>query len=299
MGHRVTPETAGNPLKGAVTAMVTVFSDDGSLDLPGCQAIARHLMDHGSTGLVVGGTTGESPTLDDGEKLALLEATLEAVEGQIPVALGTGSNDTRHTAELTRMAAESGADAALVVTPYYNRPNRAGLLAHFGAVANAAPDLPVILYNIPSRVVVNMPPDLLAEIGESSNVVAVKQANDDEIGPIEGLELLAGNDSALLRCLDAGGVGGILVASHVAGEAMARIVELHARGDREGAARVDASIEPIYRAMSVTTNPIPVKAALGMLGLCNGTLRLPMVTASEEERQVIRDLLEEGGVELP
>jgi 4-hydroxy-tetrahydrodipicolinate synthase len=292
------PDSLVNPLRGAVTAMVTVFEDDGTLDLPGCQAIARHLMDHGSSGLVVGGTTGESPTLDDGEKLALLAATLEAVDGRIPVALGTGSNDTRHTVELTRMAAEQGADAALVVTPYYNRPNRAGLLAHFRAVAESAPDLPLILYNIPSRVVVNMPPDLLAEIGESPNVVAVKQANDEEIEPLEGLELLAGNDSALLQCLDVGGVGGILVASHLAGERMAEVVELHAGGDREEAARIDASIEPVYRAMSVTVNPIPVKAALEMAGLCNGTLRLPMVPASGEERQAIRDLLVEGGVEL-
>lgn len=293
------PEALQNPLSGVATAMVTVFHDDGSLDLPGCQAIARHLVDHGSAGLVVGGTTGESPTLDDGEKVALLRATLEAVDGEVPVVLGTGSNDTRHTVELTRMAGEAGADGALVVTPYYNRPNRAGLLAHFRAVAAEAPELPIILYNIPSRVVVNMPADLLEEIGESPNVVAVKQANDDEIGSLDGLELLAGNDSALLQCLAAGGAGGILVASHLVGERMAEMTALHDAGDSDGAARIDASIEPVYRAMSVTTNPIPVKAALEMSGLCGGTLRLPMVPASEVEREEIRRLLAEGGVNLP
>lgn len=288
-----------NPLSGAITAMVTPFDESGALDIPGCRAIARHLVEHGSAGLVVGGTTGESPTLDDTEKLALLEAVLSEVSGAVPVALGTGSNDTRHSVELTRRAAETGADAALVVTPYYNRPNRAGLVAHFGAVASAAPELPILLYNIPSRVVVNMPPDLLAEIGALGNVVAVKQANDDEIGPIEGLELLAGNDSSLVACLDAGAVGGILVASHLVGEKMAEVIELHRAGEREAAVALDSTLRPVYEAMSVTTNPIPVKAALEMAGICGGTLRLPMVEATAGERQLIKSLLAEGGVELP
>ena len=288
-----------NPLRGAITAMVTPFDESGALDLPACQTVARHLIEHGSAGLVVGGTTGESPTLDDDEKLALLGAVLAEASGAIPVALGTGSNDTRHSVELTRRAAEAGADAALVVTPYYNRPNRAGLVAHFGAVAAAAPDLPVVLYNIPSRVVVNMPPDLLAEIGSLDNVVAVKQANDDEIGPIEGLELLAGNDASLIACLDAGGAGGILVASHFVGEKMAEVIELHRAGDRKAAVALDTNLRPAYEAMSVTTNPIPVKAALEMAGICGGTLRLPMVEATAGERAQIRALLGEAGVELP
>lgn len=276
--------------------MVTAFESDGRLDLEGSRRVASYLVEHGSTGLVVGGTTGESPTLDDGEKIALLEAVLDEVGEIVAVALGTGSNDTRHTVELTRLAAEAGADAALVVTPYYNRPNRAGLLAHFGAVAEAVPELPIVLYNIPSRVVVNMPADLLAEIGRAPNVVAVKQANDDEIGPVEGLELLAGNDSGLLRCLDHGGTGGILVASHLVGDRMAELVRLHEAGEREEAVALDRTLEPAYRAMSVTTNPIPVKAAMEMLGLCPGTLRLPMVEASAEERETIRELLAEAGV---
>lgn len=278
--------------------MVTAFESDGRLDLDGSRRVASYLVEHGSTGLVVGGTTGESPTLDDGEKIALLEAVLDEVGEIVAVALGTGSNDTRHTVELTRLAAEAGADAALVVTPYYNRPNRAGLVAHFGAVAEAVPELPIVLYNIPSRVVVNMPVDLLAEIGRAPNVVAVKQANDDEIGPVEGLELLAGNDSGLLSCLDQGGTGGILVASHLVGDRMAELVRLHEAGERENAAALDRTLEPAYRAMSVTTNPIPVKAAMEMLGVCPGTLRLPMVEASAEERETIRELLAEAGVDF-
>ena len=288
-----------NPLRGTVTAMVTPFDTAGELDLEGCRSVARHLVAHGSSGLVVGGTTGEPPTLDDREKLALLEAVLDEVDGAVPVALGTGSNDTRHSAALTRLAAEAGAAAGLVVTPYYNRPNRSGIEAHFTAIAEAAPDLPLILYNIPSRVVTNMPPDLLADLGGLPNVVAVKQANDEEMGPVEGIELLAGNDSGLLACLDAGGVGGILVASHLVGDRMAELIEAHQAGDRDRAVAIDASLAAAYEAMSVTTNPIPVKAALEMAGICGGTLRLPMVEATPAEKDRIRSLLGEAGVELP
>jgi 4-hydroxy-tetrahydrodipicolinate synthase len=288
-----------NPLRGTVTAMVTSFDTSGELDLEGCRSVARHLVAHGSSGLVVGGTTGESPTLDDREKLDLLEAVLDEVDGAVPVALGTGSNDTRHSVALTRLAAEAGAAAGLVVTPYYNRPNRSGIEAHFTAIAEAAPDLPLILYNIPSRVVTNMPPDLLADLGRLPNVVAVKQANDEEMGPVEGIELLAGNDSGLLACLDAGGVGGILVASHLVGDRMADLIEAHQAGDRDRAVAIDASLAAAYEAMSVTTNPIPVKAALEMAGICGGTLRLPMVEATPAEKDRIRSLLGEAGVELP
>ena len=168
---------------------------------------------------------------------------------------------------MTREAVEAGADAVLVVTPYYNKPNEAGIKAHFEAVANAAGQTPVIAYNIPARSVINMPPALLAELGQISNVVAVKQANNDEIGPIEGLDLLAGNDDSFLRCLEVGGTGGILVASHVAGPQMRALYEAATSGDLDRAREIDAELRPLYEALSVTTNPIPVKAALHMLGL--------------------------------
>ena len=287
-----------NPLTGVVTAMATVFEEDGSLDLDSTGRLAEHLLANGTEGLVVGGTTGESPTLDDAEKLALLRRVLDVVSGQVPVVLGTGSNDTRHSVELTARAAEAGASGALVVTPYYNKPNREGISAHFEAVAAAAPDLPVILYNIPARVIVNVPPEHLAELARIPNVVAVKQANDDEIGPIEGLDLLAGNDSGLLRVMESGGVGGILVASHFAGARMGELIRLCLAGDFTEAKALDAELTPVYEAMAVTTNPIPVKAALEMAGICRATMRLPMVEATDAEKARISGLLEEGGVEL-
>ena len=278
--------------------MATVFDEDGAVDLGATRNLARHLVEHGSQGLVVAGTTGESPTLDDDEKLALLDAVLAEVGGEVTVILGSGSNDTRHTVELTKAAADHGADAGLVVTPYYNRPNKAGLRGHFEAVAEGSPDLPLILYNIPGRVVVNMEPDFLAGLGEIPNVVAVKQANDDEIQQIPGIDLLAGNDTAFLSVLKAGGTGGILVASHLVGERMLEIYERFREGDTAAAERIDAELRPAYDAMAVTVNPIPVKAALEMAGLCSAHMRLPMVEATDTEKQQIRSLLASAGVDL-
>ncbi len=278
--------------------MATVFDEDGEVDLGATRNLARHLVEHGSQGLVVAGTTGESPTLDDDEKLALLDAVLAEVGGEVTVILGSGSNDTRHTVELTKAAADHGADAGLVVTPYYNRPNKAGLRGHFEAVAEGSPDLPLILYNIPGRVVVNMEPDFLAGLGEIPNVVAVKQANDDEIQRIPGIDLLAGNDTAFLSVLKAGGTGGILVASHLVGERMLEIYERFREGDTAAAERIDAELRPAYDAMAVTVNPIPVKAALEMAGLCSAHMRLPMVEATDTEKQQIRSLLASAGVDL-
>lgn len=285
-----------NPLRGVVTAMITVFDSDLELDCLASARMARHLVEHGTEGLVIAGTTGESPTLDDAEKLQLLDAVLDEVGDEVPVVLGTGSNDTRHTVALTAAARSAGAHGALVVTPYYNKPNRAGIRAHYEAVADASPDLPVILYNIPARVVLNLEPDFLSELSQISSVVAVKQANDDQVGPIEGLELLAGNDSAFLRALQVGGVGGILVASHLVGERMAKVRDLFEEGKGEEAEALDRELAPVYDAMSVTVNPIPVKAALEMAGLCSGRVRLPLVEASEQEKERVSSLLAQAGV---
>jgi 4-hydroxy-tetrahydrodipicolinate synthase len=213
------------------------------------------------------------------------------------VICGTGSNDTRHSVEMTRAAAARGADAVLAVTPYYNKPNRAGLRAHFEAISAAAGETPVILYNIPSRTVINLPPEFLAELAaDLDNVVGVKQANDDDLGPIDGLGVLAGNDASFLRCLELGGVGGILVSAHLVGTEMRQVYESHLAGDGAHAAELDAKLRPIYEATAVTANPIPVKAALEMLGLIEGHLRLPMVPASQSERAAIRDALERHGL---
>jgi 4-hydroxy-tetrahydrodipicolinate synthase len=284
-------------LSGVITAMVTPFTEDGVVDFEAARRLSAHLVDRGSDGLVVAGTTGESPTLSDSEKIELLEAILDEVGDRATVIAGTGSNDTHHSAELTRRASAAGAAAVLVVTPYYNKPSRTGLRAHVGAIAEAAGGTPIVLYNIPSRCVINMPPDLLAELAaEIPNVVAVKQANDDDLGPIEGLDLLAGNDDSFLRTLELGGAGGILVASHVIGPEMAAVYEAHAAGDPAGARDLDEELKPIYEAMTVTSNPTPVKTALEMLGVIDAHLRLPMVPASRDERDAIRGALERRGL---
>jgi 4-hydroxy-tetrahydrodipicolinate synthase len=244
---------------------------------------------------VVAGTTGESPTLSDEEIISLLRAVIDEVGDRATIVCGTGSNDTRHSEHLSAAAAEAGADAVLAVTPYYNKPNPAGILAHYEAVARAA-GVPVILYNIPSRTVINVPPELLAELAQIDNVVAVKQANNEELRPVEGLALLAGNDDVFLRTLELGGAGGILVASHLVGPEMREMYEAQRAGETERAREIEARLRPIYEALAVTSNPIPVKAALEMLGLIGGTLRLPMVPADDEQRAAVRRALEAHGL---
>ena len=274
---------------GILTAMVTPFGANGSLAEDASADLMRHLLEHGSDGLVLAGTTGEGPTMSDDEKAALWEIGV-AESGGAPVIAGTGSNDTRHTVELTERAAELGVDAALVVTPYYNRPNRRGVIEHFRAAAAAA-DLPIILYNIPSRTTVDMPNDLLRELAEIPGIAAVKQARAEDCAPIEGLDLLAGNDDMLADVLDMGGTGGIHVASHLVGREMRRMID-----EPESRREIDDALRPLYRVLGLTTNPIPVKAAMAMAGHDVGGLRLPLVEASQEESAQIRSVLESHGL---
>ncbi|MFL5873971.1 MAG: 4-hydroxy-tetrahydrodipicolinate synthase [Solirubrobacterales bacterium] len=283
-------------IKGLLTAMATPFADDGSVDLDGVRRLAAHLLEHGSHGLVIAGSTGECPTLTDGEEIEIMKAVRAEVGDEVLLICGTGTNDTRHSSELTKMAADAGADASLVVVPYYNKPNEAGIRAHFETVAAAVPELPMVMYNIPSRVIVNADPQLLGELGRIDNIVAVKQANDDELGPIEGLTVLAGNDNTFLRVLEFGGGGGITVASHLVGERMREMWDAAQSGDLDRARQIDAEITPVYEATSVTTNPIPLKAALEMLGLCADRLRLPLVSADAEQRAAIKAGLDAAGV---
>ncbi len=283
-------------IKGIITAMATPFAEDGTVDLDGARRLAAHLLEHGSHGLVVAGTSGECPTLTDGEEIELLQAVRAEVGDEVLLVCGTGTNDTRHSCELTRMAADSGADASLVVAPYYNNPNQAGLRAHFETVAAAVPELPMIVYNIPSRVIVNMPVPLLAELAKVENIVAVKQANNDELGPIDGMIVLAGNDEVFLRTLEFGGGGGILVSSHVVGDQMREVWDAAQAGDLDRAREVDSPLQAVYQAMGVTTNPMPLKGALAMIGLCDERMRLPLVPLSDEHRAVVRDALEGVGV---
>lgn len=283
-------------IRGVITAMATPFGGAGEVDEDAARRLAAHLLEHGSHGLVIAGSTGESATLTDEEKLGLLQAVREEAGDDVLLICGTGSNDTAHSVELTRAAADAGANAALVVTPYYNKPNEAGLRAHFEAVAEAVPELPNILYNIPSRSVINVSRELLADLAATvPNIVAVKQANNDDIGPIEGMVVLAGNDDVFLRALELGCEGGILVASHIVGDGMREIWDAIEAGDVERAREVDAKIRPVYEAMAVT-NPVPLKAALAMLGLCEDTLRLPMVSADADQRAEVRGALESAGI---
>jgi 4-hydroxy-tetrahydrodipicolinate synthase len=284
-------------IKGLLTAMATPFDESGAVDHDAARRLAAHLLEHGSHGLVIAGTTGECPTLTDEEEIELLRAVRAEVGDEALLICGTGTNDTRHSCELTRMAAEAGADASLVVVPYYNKPNPAGIRAHFETVAAAVPELPMVMYNIPSRVVINAGPELLGEIGRAvDNIVAVKQANDEELGPIEGLTVLAGNDNTFLRVLEFVGGGGITVASHLVGERMREMWDAAQSGDLNRARAIDAEITPVYEATSVTTNPIPLKAALAMLGLCEDRLRLPLVSADAEQRAAIKAGLASAGI---
>jgi 4-hydroxy-tetrahydrodipicolinate synthase len=272
-------------LGGILTAMVTPFDRNGELDEDASVRLMRHLLENGSDGLVLGGSTGEAATMTDDEKARLWELGV-AECGDATVIAGSGTYDTRHTVELTERATEIGVDAVLVVTPYYVRPNRRGIKAHYAAAA-AATDRPVIAYNIPSRTATDMPNDLLAELAQIENVVAVKQARYEDFGPIDGLDLLAGNDDILARTMDVGGTGGILVASHLVGREMRRVID-----EPERRHEIEDGLRDLYKALSVTTNPIPVKAALNMIGLEVGGLRLPLVEATEEEKAVIRAALE-------
>ncbi|HVD40899.1 MAG TPA: 4-hydroxy-tetrahydrodipicolinate synthase [Solirubrobacterales bacterium] len=286
-------------IKGLLTAMATPFDESGAVDHDAARRLAAHLLEHGSHGLVIAGSTGECPTLTDQEEIDLLKAVRNEVGDEVLIICGTGTNDTRHSCELTKMAAEAGADASLVVVPYYNKPNPAGIRAHFETVAAAVPELPMVMYNIPARVVINASPELLGELGQSvDNIVAVKQANDEELGPIEGLMVLAGNDNTFLRVLEFGGGGGICVASHIVGERMREMWEAAQSDDLDRARQIDAEITPAYEATSVTTNPIPLKAALAMLGLCEDRLRLPLVSADAEQRAAIKAGLDAAGVAI-
>lgn len=285
-------------LRGILTAIATPFDEAGAVDNDGARRLAAHLLEHGSNGLVIAGSTGECPTLTDGETVELLRAIRKEVGDDVPLVVGTGTNDTRHSCELTKMAADASADASLVVVPYYNKPNPAGIRAHFETVAAAVPDLPMIMYNIPSRVIVNAPTSLLGELAAVDNIVAVKQANDDELGPIDGLEILAGNDNTFLRVLEFGGAGVIGVATHVVGDQMRAMWDAAQDNDLERAREIDAELTPVYEGLSVTTNPIPLKAALEMLGLAPDRLRLPLVSADPEQRAAVRSALEGIGLSV-
>jgi 4-hydroxy-tetrahydrodipicolinate synthase len=273
-------------LGGILTAMVTPFDANGELDEDAAVRLMRHLLENGSDGLVLAGSTGEAAMLTDVEKGRLWELAVAECPPEATIIAGTGTYDTRHTIELTARATEIGVDAMLVVTPYYVKPNRRGVMAHFAAAAGAT-DKPIIVYNIPSRTALDLPNDLLAELAEIDNVVAVKQARYEQLAPIDGLDLLAGNDDVLADVLDMGGSGGILVASHLVGREMRRMID-----EPDARHQIHAALKDLIEALAVTTNPIPIKTALDLAGHSVGGLRLPLVEADEHERAVVREALE-------
>jgi 4-hydroxy-tetrahydrodipicolinate synthase len=284
-------------LGAILTAMVTPFDDGGAVNESAARHLMRHLVEHGSDGVVVSGTTGESATLDDKEKLRLFEAAVDEVGGHATVVAGTGSNDTAHSVRLTREAVRRGVDAVLVVTPYYNRPNERGLRAHFAACAEAAGDVPMLLYNIPGRSVINLEPDLLVELSRIDNVVGVKQANADmdaarRIVEDSELALYAGDDNLLCPFAEIGGAGGVTVSSHLAGERMKEVYEAARAGDMERARALDASLADLYRTLFVAPPPATIKAALGELGFELGGVRLPLVEVDDAELAELRRMLD-------
>jgi 4-hydroxy-tetrahydrodipicolinate synthase len=285
-----------------LTAVVTPFKDDGSVDLDRFRALARHLVENGSDGLVVTGTTGESPTLTDGERFELYEAAVDEIGDRATIVAGTGTYDTRHSVHLTERAHEIGVDAVLVVTPYYSKPPQRGIVAHFEAVA-AATDRPLIAYNIPARVVVNIEPRTISELAHIPNVQAVKQAKPelDEARHIvaEGLTLYAGDDDLILPFLEVGGTGGVCVHTHVVGPRVKEMVRRYKAGDRDGARELDRELQPSIELLRVVTNPIAIKRALDLLGLVSGTVRLPLVEADEHETAAVRGCLQRLGLLAP
>ncbi len=283
-----------------ITAMATPFRPDGAVDYDRAAELARRLVQTGSTGLVVAGTTGESPTLTDEEKLQLLRVVKDAVGNGAAVLAGTGTYDTAHSVHLSREAQRAGADGLLVVVPYYNRPTQEGLYRHFRAVAES-PDLPVLMYNIPGRTGTNMLPETVARLSEVRNIVGIKEASGslDQVSEIrrrtpEHFLIYSGDDSLTLPYLSVGAVGIVSVAAHLVGREIAEMIAHFQAGRVEEARRIHLRLFPLFRALFVAPNPVPLKAALEMAGFPVGKPRLPLVEATEKEREQIAAAMREA-----
>jgi 4-hydroxy-tetrahydrodipicolinate synthase len=277
-------------LGAILTAMVTPFDDDGRLDEDAAVRLMNHLVEHGSDGLVLCGTTGEAATLNDEEHLRVIELGVQEMRGRCTIVAGVGSNDTRHAVYLTERATELGPDALLSVNPYYNRPGRRGILAHYREVVRAT-NLPILLYNIPQRTGEDMPNELLAELGQLDHIAGVKQANPANLAPVDGLSIYAGDDETLVDVLEMGEAGGILTGSHVFGPEMRRMVD---EPDRRR--EIDAALQDTYRDMGIGPRACTVKAALNLVGVPVGHPRLPYVALDDAETETIRAMLERHGL---
>jgi 4-hydroxy-tetrahydrodipicolinate synthase len=273
-----------------LTAMVTPFDEQGRVDDDAAVRLMHHLVEHGSDGVVVCGTTGEAATLNDEEHLGMIELAVSELGSSHTVVAGVGSNDTRHAVMLTERATALGADALLSVNPYYNRPSRRGIVAHYREVVRAT-DLPILLYNIPQRTGSDMPNDLLAELAQLDNIVGVKQANAANLGKVDGLMIYAGNDDMLVDVLEMGEPGGILTCTHVVGEEMRRMVD-----EPERRREIDAGLQDVYRDLSIAPLAVSNKAALGLIGIPVGGPRLPYVELDADELGTVRAMLERHGM---
>jgi 4-hydroxy-tetrahydrodipicolinate synthase len=287
-------------LGSVITAMVTPFRPDGAVDFERFRELATHLVENGSDGLVVCGTTGESPTLSDAEKLDLFRVAVDEVGGRAKLIAGTGTYDTAHSAALTREATALGVDAILIVAPYYNKPPQRAIVRHFEEIASAT-DLPIVAYNIPGRVVVNIEPATIERLAEIDNVVAVKQALEDPaqarfIAEETRLDLYSGDDPNTFAFLELGGVGVVSVTAHLWGPQIAEMIRRYREGDVDGARTLHEEQQPSYDLLRIQTNPIPIKAALNLTGREVGGHRLPMVEADEGELAQIRSCLERSGL---
>jgi 4-hydroxy-tetrahydrodipicolinate synthase len=277
-------------LGSILTPMVTPFDAQGRVDENAAVTLMHHLVEHGSDGIVVCGTTGEAATMSDEEQLRMIALTVEEVGDRGTVIAGVGSNNTRHAVHLTERATELGADAMLSVNPYYNRPSRRGILRHYEEV-NRATDRPILLYNIPQRTGSDMPNDLLAELAQLEHIVGVKQSNAANLAKIDGLQIYAGNDDLFADVLDMGEPGGVLVASHLFAEEFRQMVD-----EPERRHEIDAGLRDVYRDMAVAPLACSTKAALNMIGLPVGGPRLPYVELDEQEAAVVRAMLERHGL---
>ncbi|RPF46875.1 4-hydroxy-tetrahydrodipicolinate synthase [Thermodesulfitimonas autotrophica] len=286
-----------------LTAMVTPFDKDGSLNLAQAKKLARYLVENGSDGLVVAGTTGESPTLTKEEKIALFEAVVEEVGGKATVIAGTGSYSTADSIALTRAAEKAGADGVMLVAPYYNKPSQEGLYRHFRAVAEST-SLPVMLYNIPGRTAVNVLPATVARLAKDvPNIKAIKEASGslDQVSELrrvlpDDFAIYSGDDALTLPVLAVGGKGVVSVVAHIAGKRLQEMINAYASGNVTLAAKIHKELFPLIKGMFITTNPVPVKAALNLLGMNVGAPRLPLVEATAEEKERLSQLLRDAGL---
>jgi 4-hydroxy-tetrahydrodipicolinate synthase len=288
-----------------ITAMVTPFCSDGSLDEPGVARMVDYLFEHGSDALVVSGTTGESPTLSNPEKVHLFELAKAAAKGRGAIIAGTGTNDTADVIALSKEAVDVGVDALLLVTPYYNKPNQQGLYSHFKAIADSV-DIPIMLYNVPPRTNVNLTAETCLRLAhDCKNIVAVKEASSNLVqvseihaGAPEGFDIYSGEDGLVLPTLVVGGTGVVSVTSHLVGKDLQAMCQAYFSGDMETALRLHEKMLPIVRAcfQSTTPSPAPVKAALNMLGVSVGPLRLPLAECTERETAIIQGALMNYGL---